>query len=47
VAGSGGAEGVAGPSLDELTVEYAPPEVIFSSRCAVAVWKVPALGWVL
>jgi serine/threonine protein kinase len=32
-----GAEGGFGPSLDELTLEYAPPEVIFSSRCAAGV----------
>jgi serine/threonine protein kinase len=32
VAGGGGVEGGTGPSLDELTLEYAPPEVIFSSR---------------
>jgi hypothetical protein len=32
VAGGGGGEGGGGPSLDELTLEYAPPEVIFSSR---------------
>jgi serine/threonine protein kinase len=34
VAGGEGAEGGGGPSLDELTLEYAPPEVIFSSRYA-------------
>jgi hypothetical protein len=42
VAGGGGAEGGGGPSLDELSLEYAPPEVIFSSRCAFIV--VPLLN---
>jgi hypothetical protein len=45
VAGGGGAEGGVGPSLDELTLEYAPPEVIFSSRCAGGVLKVLGLGF--
>jgi serine/threonine protein kinase len=35
--GGGGANGSSsssGPSVDELTLEYAAPEVVFSSRCA-------------
>jgi hypothetical protein len=43
VAGGGDGEGGVGPSLDELTLEYAPLQVIFFSRCAAGVLMVFAL----
>jgi hypothetical protein len=46
VAGGGRGEGGGGPSLDELTLEYAPPEVIISSRCAAGFVDFDQLhGW--